>query len=93
MTPEEEKRRLAWQCRRGMLELDELLLGFLERGYDHLGPQEKLLWQQLLQEADTRLFTWIIEHPEQAPRAYRELVESIRACQGMVVPRGTREST
>ena len=26
-------RRLAWQCRRGMRELDELLLGFLTAGY------------------------------------------------------------
>ncbi len=81
MTPEEEKRRLAWQCRRGMLELDELLLGFLDRGYDRLDPREKLLWQQLLQEPDTRLFTWIIEHPKQAPSTYRELIDSIRALQ------------
>jgi antitoxin CptB len=29
---EEEIRRLRWQCRRGMLELDHLLLRFLDLG-------------------------------------------------------------
>ena len=31
-----DKKRLAWQCRRGMLELDELLKPFLENHYEAL---------------------------------------------------------
>ncbi|MDJ0806588.1 MAG: succinate dehydrogenase assembly factor 2, partial [Gammaproteobacteria bacterium] len=39
MNDDAELNRLRWQCRRGMLELDLLLLGFLETRYPRLDPK------------------------------------------------------
>ena len=74
----EELRRLAWQCRRGMLELDELLGAFLEQEYPALDEGLKEVFRQLLQEGDTDLFTWLFEAPGQAPEHYAPLVARIR---------------
>ena len=74
----EEQRRLAWQCRRGMLELDELLGAFLEREYPALDDGLKETFQRFLQEGDTDLFTWLFEAPGQAPEHYAPLVARIR---------------
>jgi antitoxin CptB len=78
MKPEEEKRRLAWQCRRGMLELDALFQAFLEKKYEELDPALRHGFRRLLGEDDSRLFHWLLEAPEDAPVGYRRLVELIR---------------
>lgn len=40
MTELNNKARLRWACRRGMLELDVLLMPFVEEGYDALSAEE-----------------------------------------------------
>ena len=72
------KKRLQWQCRRGMLELDALLLRFLEKGYDDLPGELQAAFRKLLQEEDSRLFGWLIEAPHSVPREYAELAGRIR---------------
>lgn len=47
---------LRWQCRRGMLELDLLLNGFLDEKYDQLSTQEKEQFKKLLDYPDQTLF-------------------------------------
>lgn len=47
--------RLHWRCRRGMLELDLLLLGFLDHGFDRLTPPQQQQFEQLLQLPDNDL--------------------------------------
>ncbi len=79
MTPEEEKHRLAWQCRRGMLELDELLLLFLEREYDGLPADLKSAFRRLLTERDPDLFQWLFERPDSAPDHYAGLLKRLRS--------------
>ncbi len=78
MTPAEEQRRLAWQCRRGMLELDELLLTFLEKRYESLEPGLKGAFRNLLMERDPDLFQWLLERPASTPPPYADLVTLIR---------------
>ncbi len=48
--------RLRWACRRGMLELDLLLGGFAENGYDVLSPAEQRTFQRLLDYPDQQLY-------------------------------------
>ncbi|RMG29400.1 MAG: succinate dehydrogenase assembly factor 2 [Gammaproteobacteria bacterium] len=48
-------RRLRWQCRRGMRELDLLLLGFLESGYGRLDPAGRAAFERLLEYPDPLL--------------------------------------
>lgn len=57
--PAKELDRLRWQCRRGLLELDIVLLRFLEQGYNDLGQQEKQSFAKLLEEADTNILAYL----------------------------------
>lgn len=41
ITDQENLSRLRWQCRRGMLELDELLEGFLNKTYVNMSAEQK----------------------------------------------------
>lgn len=54
------KARLRWACRRGMLELDLLLLPFLEQQYDQLTLQQQQDFQQLLSCQDQDLYQWLL---------------------------------
>ncbi len=52
--------RLRWQCRRGMRELDELLQGFLERGYPQLNAAQRLTFERLLATQDNLLLEYFM---------------------------------
>ena len=43
-----QKSRLKWQCRRGMRELDELLLDYLDHSFDEASDDEKAAFQTSL---------------------------------------------
>ncbi len=55
------KKRLQWQCRRGMLELDVLLGRFLENYYDQLSVQQKQDFIALLQISDPEIYSWLMQ--------------------------------
>ena len=63
--------RLAWACRRGMLELDVLLGNYLSEVYPSLLMADKLLFIRLLGAQDPELFAFIMGHeiPEDAALA------------------------
>jgi antitoxin CptB len=79
---DEEIRRLRWQCRRGMLELDHLLMRFLELGYRDLDPQRRAQFVELLGCQDQDLSDWFMSRriPEDTGRAdlVRHVVEVAR---------------
>ncbi len=74
---EQEIRRLRWQCRRGMLELDYLLDRFLDLGYASLQETERLTFLALLGEQDTRLSDWFMARAESPDPAIQALVRRI----------------
>jgi antitoxin CptB len=56
--------RLRWQCRRGMRELDELLLQYLEDRYGQAGADEKAAFRALLELPDPELIGYLLhQHP------------------------------
>ncbi len=57
---EGERARLAWQCRRGMLELDWLLQDFLERDYGSLSNNERDAFNVLLAYPDQLLLEYLM---------------------------------
>ncbi len=60
MTPEDlatEKKRLGWHSRRGMKELDVLLVPFLAEVYDDLSTDDQGKYRMLLDQQDPDLFT------------------------------------
>lgn len=55
-----EFNRLRWQCRRGMLELDVLLLEFLEQHYLRLNETMQNDFVVMLKYPDQSLQRWLI---------------------------------
>ena len=53
--------RLRWQCRRGMRELDELLLGYLEQRYEHAPEGDKEAFRSLLELPDPELMGYMLQ--------------------------------
>lgn len=71
--------RLAWACRRGMLELDVLLEKFLTKSYPGLSIEDKRLFVEFLQSNDPELFAWIMGHETPSDERFRRMSEMIRA--------------
>lgn len=71
--------RLRWGSRRGMLELDLLLMPFVERIYPTLDPDNQTLYARLLECEDQDLFAWLL-HRQAPPEDWqRTIVNLIRA--------------
>jgi antitoxin CptB len=58
--PSRELARLRWQCRRGMLELDEILDGYLTCCYQQADAAEQAAFRQLLTQQDPQLQQWLL---------------------------------
>lgn len=67
-----EKKRLWWHSRRGMLELDVLLLPFLEEVYSDLSEEDQAKYRNLLDCEDPDLFKWFMQNgvPSDPDHAY-----------------------
>jgi antitoxin CptB len=48
-------RRLRWRCRRGMRELDVLLMGFIDHDYAAASPAQKQAFERLLSLQDPEI--------------------------------------
>jgi antitoxin CptB len=51
-----EQRRLAWRCRRGMLELDIVLRHFIAQHFNHLSLEELTAFDEMLELPDNDLW-------------------------------------
>jgi len=71
-------RRLAWQCRRGMRELDELLLGFMARGYAGLDSDGQAAFTALLAYPDAVLLELLMGRMLPADKDTAGIVRAIR---------------
>jgi antitoxin CptB len=70
-----EINRMRWQCRRGMLELDYLLLEFVENQYTGLSSARKADFRRLLEESDQDLQRWLISGQVPKDSAYADLIQ------------------
>ena len=62
-----QQSRLKWQCRRGMRELDELLLSYLDRNYAVASEAEKAAFQSLLALPDPDLLGYLLQQQSHPP--------------------------
>lgn len=69
--------RLRWKCRRGMLELDLLLLSFLDNHYADLSDHEKHVFERLLDEQDPVLQSWFLRQVIPKDKEILAMVECI----------------
>ncbi|ELY5209979.1 succinate dehydrogenase assembly factor 2 [Vibrio cholerae] len=58
----EQKARIKWACRRGMLELDVVIMPFFEECFDSLIESEQDDFVALLESDDPDLFAWVMGH-------------------------------
>lgn len=78
-----DKNRLIWASRRGMLELDLILLPFLDNVYETLSQEDKERYWKLLDEQDQDLFAWFLRRENPADDNLLRIVEIIRANTGI----------
>ena len=73
-----EHNRLAWQCRRGMRELDVLLNRFLVQRYSKLDQLEQKTFTQLLDYPDDVLLELLMGRMAPADKDVAHIVQKIR---------------
>lgn len=66
MISERDYKRLCWASRRGMLELDLILVPFVENCFMALSEQDQQRYIQLVAGEDTDMFAWFLgrERPD-----------------------------
>ena len=74
--------RLRWRCRRGMRELDALLIAFVDRCGAHFSAAEMAAFESVLELPDPVLHSYLLGRSAPAEVATAELIERIRASVG-----------
>ena len=77
-TAQQEKNRIHWQCRRGMLELDDMLQGFLRQAFDELDTGERRQFEALLRCHDNLLLEYLMGRTIPADLDTANVVNKIR---------------
>ncbi len=77
MSLADNKPRLRWACRRGMLELDVLFMPFVEESYEALSSEDKGIFERLLECQDPELFAWFMGHEKCEDPELNRLVQFI----------------
>jgi antitoxin CptB len=70
--------RLRWRCRRGMRELDQLLLCYLDRRWPTADDVERGIFLRLLECEDDTLWRWFMGLAAPDEKDLDELVGRIR---------------
>lgn len=78
-----ERNRLFWGSRRGMLELDLILLPFLENVYPTLAQDDKERYWKLLEAEDQDMYAWLINRETPQDSDLQRIVEIVKANTGL----------
>ncbi len=73
-----ERSKLLWRCRRGMKEMDLVLLAYLDKHYDQADAIEKQAFIDILELQDPDLFAYLIGRQSPADPAHQHVLEKIR---------------
>ena len=72
-----ELNRLFWHSRRGMLELDVLLVPFVKEVYPSLDAEDQARYRKLLECEDQDMFGWFMERSESQDPELQRMVRMI----------------
>lgn len=70
--------RIRWQCRRGMRELDELLMTYFESVYGASSAREKAAFRELLSLPDPELAAYLLTGQGSAEEVSARVISRIR---------------
>jgi antitoxin CptB len=73
------KQEIFWHSRRGMLELDLLLVPFAEQVFESLSYRDQMLYSALLEEEDQDLFTWLMQRSPPNDLRFEPIIRKILA--------------
>ena len=73
MTP-----NIKWRLRRGVLELDHILMHFYHTEYDNLSEQDKHDFSCLLEYSDPELMSWLLYKADISNHPYESLIKKIK---------------
>lgn len=74
-----EIKKMRWHSRRGMLELDLLLVPFASDKLQTLSHEQQNLYRKLLEQEDQDLFSWLIEKEVAPDPELKEIISLILA--------------
>ncbi|WP_161866597.1 MULTISPECIES: succinate dehydrogenase assembly factor 2 [Pseudomonas] len=77
MVEQSELNRLFWHSRRGMLELDVLLVPFVQDVYPSLDAENQARYRKLLECEDQDMFGWFMQRGEPEDADLRHIVRMI----------------
>ena len=73
----ELEKKILWQCRRGLWELDAILIPFVEKCFASLNDSEITQFRELLSYADIDLFDILVNKKEFEDKALGSMVAKI----------------
>jgi len=73
------KHEIFWHSRRGMLELDLLLVPFAREVFESLSHPDQMLYSELLEEEDQDLFTWLMQRTLPEDPRFESIIRQILA--------------
>lgn len=76
---EYNKFRIEWDCRRGMLELDKIIMPFFKQHFDNLTDENKQLFIRLLACSDLQLFSWFFKREKASDSELQRMIDYIQA--------------
>jgi len=74
---EYNKLRIEWDCRRGMLELDKVIMPFYQQHFDNLTEPQKETFIRLLACTDLQLFSWFFNRTSAPDEGLQSMVDLI----------------
>ena len=74
-----EMRRLRWRCRRGMKELDLLLLNYIDEVYSASRPERQLAFRRLLSMPDPEILALLTGRSEADDEHLAHVIERLPA--------------
>lgn len=74
---EQESRRIRWRCRRGLLELDCILLPFYEQHFHTLDRESRQAFVHLLDQPDNDILDWLQKRESPPEKDLKRIINII----------------
>lgn len=71
--------RIEWECRRGMRELDKMIMPFYQNHFDQLSEGEQTTFVEMLKYTDPELFRWFMNQEQPPTEALQAMVKLIQS--------------
>ena len=88
MMTDVEYRKIYWHSRRGMLELDLILIPFVENHLRNISAESQQLYVRFLEQEDNDMFSWFMRATVSEKPEIVRMVEIILACKKETIQAG-----